>query len=74
LTNLPDEPDGAPDIVEPACGQPEVPKDAAPLTLSTISSFDGGCRVLPFASTAPNTGEGSDLLSQGGRLQANLLT
>jgi hypothetical protein len=30
-------------------------------------------QVLPFASTAPNTGEGSDLHSQGGCQQANLL-
>jgi hypothetical protein len=32
---------GALDPIEPACGQPEEPWDAAPLTLSTISSFDG---------------------------------
>ena len=43
LTDLPDEPDGVPDTVGPACGQPEAPTDAAPLTLSTISSFGGGC-------------------------------
>jgi hypothetical protein len=34
---------GAPDTVGPACDQPEVPRDAAPLTSSTNSAFDGRC-------------------------------
>jgi len=37
------------------------------------SRFSLSLQVLPPASTAPNTGEGSDLHSQGGCQQANLL-
>lgn len=43
LTGLPTGADGDHDPAGPACGQPEVPLDAAPLTISTNSAFDGRC-------------------------------
>jgi hypothetical protein len=44
-----------------------------PLTPPIGFRFSLSLQVLPPASTAPNTGEGSDLHSQGGCQQANLL-
>jgi len=44
-----------------------------PVTPPIDFRFSLSLQVLPPASTAPNTGEGSDLHSQGGCQQANLL-
>jgi len=45
-----------------------------PATPPISFRFSPSLQVLPPASTAPNTGGGSDLHSQGGRQQADLLT